>query len=216
MRERLSRDAIVHRAIEVADREGVAAVTIRRLADDHGVTPMALYWHFKDKEELFDGIAERLFADVTLPLLTGAAWHTELRAVLGAFLAAIRPHPTVADLALTRILASDAGLTIADRVLGLLRQARFSPEQAAEVGSYLLCAIITLVRSEPGPERALDEEVRDAAVREKRARLHALSPKRFPNVVASADALADCANEDSYFERGLDLLVEGTRGIQPG
>ena len=63
-RERLSRDTIVAGAIELADAEGLDAVTIRRLAQDHDVTPMALYWHFKDKGELLDGIAERLFADV--------------------------------------------------------------------------------------------------------------------------------------------------------
>jgi AcrR family transcriptional regulator len=211
----MSRDAVIARAIELADSEGVAAITIRRLADDHGVTPMALYWHFKDKDALFDSIAGRLFADVELPPPSRAAWHRQLREVLGAFLAAIRPHPAPAGLVLTRILGSDAGLTLSDRVLGLLRQARFSPEQAAEVGSYLLCSIVTLVTSEPGPDRFVDEEKRDDAVQEKRARLRALSPQRYPNVLASADALADCANEESYFARGIDLLVAGTRGIQP-
>ena len=66
-RERLSRDTIVAGAIALADAEGLDAVTIRRLAQDHEVTPMALYWHFKDKGELLDGIAERLFADMRLP-----------------------------------------------------------------------------------------------------------------------------------------------------
>ena len=42
-RERLSRDTIVDGAIALADAEGLDAVTIRRLAEDHGVTPMALY-----------------------------------------------------------------------------------------------------------------------------------------------------------------------------
>jgi hypothetical protein len=52
-RDRLNREAIVTSAIALADAEGLDAVTIRRLAQDQAVTPMALYWHFRDKEKLF-------------------------------------------------------------------------------------------------------------------------------------------------------------------
>jgi AcrR family transcriptional regulator len=69
-RERLRRDAIVSGAIALADREGLEAVTIRRLAQDHGVTPMALYWHFREKDELYGGIAEYLYDQVELPCST--------------------------------------------------------------------------------------------------------------------------------------------------
>jgi AcrR family transcriptional regulator len=215
VREKLSRESIVSGALKLASLEGLGAVTIRRLAKDHRVTPMALYWHFKDKDELLDGIAERLFSDLVLPETSKGVWHEQLRDALGAFLAVVRPHPSVARLALTRILASDAGLTVADRVLGLLRGARFSEEQAAEVGGFLLCSIVTLVTAEPGPGHVLDKEAREEAIREKRAALRALSPSRYPNVIASVDALASCADEDSYYARGLDLLVHGTRGVQP-
>src|ERR1700737_3218392 len=79
-RERLSPDTIVDGAIALADAEGLDAVTIRRLAQDHDVTPMALYWHFKDKGELLDGIAERLLADVRLPTPCPKPWPAQLRA----------------------------------------------------------------------------------------------------------------------------------------
>jgi AcrR family transcriptional regulator len=213
-RERLSRDVLAASALALADREGLEAVTIRRLAQDHAVTPMALYWHFKDKDELLDGIAERLFAGVVLPDITDRPWDTDLHAVLEAFLSAMRPHPATVGLVVTRVLQSDAGLVVAERVLGLLRAAGFSTEQTAEIAGYLLSSVVTLISAEPGPEPALDSAARDAAIRGKKATLHALSPERFPNVVASADALAYCANEDSYFNRGVDLLVQGVRGIR--
>jgi TetR/AcrR family tetracycline transcriptional repressor len=216
VRERLSRETIITSALALADSEGLDAVTIRRLAQDHGVTPMALYWHFKEKEQLLDGLAERLFADVVLPVPTPrATWHQQLREVLDAILAAVRPHPSVAHLALNRVLTSTAGLVIAERVLGLLRGARFSPEQAADVGGYLLCSIITLVTSEPGAGAVADDDERDAMTRQRRAALLTLSPKEYPNVIASADALASCANEEAYYRRGIDMLVQGTRGVQP-
>jgi TetR/AcrR family tetracycline transcriptional repressor len=215
VREKLHRETIVAGALALADAEGLDAVTIRRVAQDNGVTPMALYWHFKDKDQLLDGLAERLFADVVLPEPAKGPWYEKLRQALAAFLAAVRPHPGVAALAASRILVSEAGLTVADHVLGLLRGARFSEEQAAEVGGYLLFSTITLVTAEPGPGHELGKEAHEEAVRVKKAALSALSASRFPNVSASADALANCANEDSYYARGLDLLVQGTRGIQP-
>jgi AcrR family transcriptional regulator len=58
-RTKLSRAAVVDRALWLADAEGVEALTIRRLAQELGVTPMALYWHFRNKEELIGrGLAE--------------------------------------------------------------------------------------------------------------------------------------------------------------
>ncbi|WP_345654069.1 TetR/AcrR family transcriptional regulator [Streptomyces tremellae] len=210
----LKADVLISRALDIADAEGLNAVTIRRLAQEYDVTPMALYWHFKDKEQLVDGIAEQLFAQVAAPEDSFGPWHERLRRELTAFLEAMRPHPAVAGLAPARILASEAGLTVADRILGLLRTAGFPSEDAAEVGSYLLCAIVTLITSEPGPSHQLADEPRADAVRGRRAHINSLPPQKFPNVVAAADALADCRNEDTYYARGIALLVEGTKGIR--
>jgi TetR/AcrR family tetracycline transcriptional repressor len=212
---RLSPDVIVAAAVSLADAEGLEAVTVRRLAQEHGVTPMAMYWHFNDKDALLDGIAEYLVAAVKLPEPTDEPWDVRLRDILEAFLAAIRPHPNVAGLALKRILASEPGLVLAERALGLLREAGFAPEQSAEIGSFLLCAVITLVTNEPGPPRPIDGEARAEMIRQKRAGLEALSPARFPNVLAAAPFLVACGDQDGYFAVNLDLLVQGVRAIRP-
>src|SRR5580704_14285830 len=60
----LSRLAIVDRALEIADAEGRDAITIRRLAQDFGVTPMALYWHVANKDELLAAMGDRFFDHV--------------------------------------------------------------------------------------------------------------------------------------------------------
>jgi AcrR family transcriptional regulator len=210
----LSRTELVESALRIADTEGLEALTIRRLATDHGVTPMAVYWHFRDKDQLLGAVAERLFADVEAPDHPAATtWPERLRAELGAFLKVMRSHPAVAGLNLTRLLDSEAGLAVAERVLALLAQAGFPPDEAAEVGSYLMCATITLVTTEPGPEAVLEGEARDDAVRQRRAYLGALSPSRFPHILAAADTLSDCRGVDQHFARGLDLLVAGTRSL---
>ncbi|MEO8908451.1 MAG: TetR/AcrR family transcriptional regulator C-terminal domain-containing protein [Microbacteriaceae bacterium] len=213
-RERLSRDAIAEGALQLADREGLAAVTIRRLAADNSVTPMALYWHFKDKDAVLDGIAERIYASVELPAETDAAWDTQLRSVLEAVLAAIRPHPLAADLLAPRVMASEPGLVLDERAIGLLRSAGLSAPQASQVSSFLLCSIITLVTSEPGGQVIASDD-NDALYRSKRAQLESLDPKRFPHLLESAEFFLVCDDEAQYFSRGLDFLITGTRGVLP-
>src|SRR3954449_4981099 len=77
----LSRDVIVERALTVMDADGPDAVTIRRIAHELGVTPMALYWHVANKDELLAAMGDALLAGVTLPPPTGP-WHVQLRAVV--------------------------------------------------------------------------------------------------------------------------------------
>jgi TetR/AcrR family transcriptional regulator, tetracycline repressor protein len=212
-RGRLSRDAIVVGAITLADAEGLDSVTIRRLAQDHDVTPMALYWHFKDKGELLDGIAERLFGDVRLPAPSPKPWPEQLRSILEALLDALRPHPEVAGLVSDRVLSSAAGLTVAEHTLALLRHAGLSAEQAAQVAGYLLNAVAMLVTTEPGREHGSDSEARDDAIRRKTASLSGLPLPRYPNVVSSAGVLAACPSPDAYFSLGLDMLMAGVTAI---
>jgi TetR/AcrR family tetracycline transcriptional repressor len=212
-RQRLSREAIVVSAVSLADAEGLDAVTIRRLAQEHGVTPMAMYWHFNDKDSLLDALAEHLIEAVELPEPGAGSWDEQLHGVLLAFLVAIRPHPATAALALRRILAAEPGLRIAERVLDLLRQAGFTASKAAEAGTFLICSVITLVGADPTPSPHAGEE-REQALRDKRARLESLPPARYPNVIAAAPALVVCRDEDDYFALNLDLLVQGVRGLR--
>ncbi|MGQ5262646.1 TetR/AcrR family transcriptional regulator [Micromonospora sp. ZYX-F-536] len=212
---RLDPDKIVTSALRIADAEGLGAITIRRLAQEHGVTPMALYRYFRDKDDLLAALAERVLADVHLPEPSDDPWDRQLRALLAACLAAVRPHPAVAGLIPTRVLLSEPGLMLVERTLALLAEAGFPPDQATEVGSQALCSLVTLVATEPGAAESTDPDTRDDAIRAKRAALHSLAPKRYPHVLAAADALTLCADRDSYYELGVEFAVAGVRGLRP-
>ena len=77
-RTRLTRAVVVDRALQLADADGLEALTIRKLATDLGVTPMALYWHFRSKDELLDGLTERLWGEMGTPaksvVFAGEKW----------------------------------------------------------------------------------------------------------------------------------------------
>jgi TetR/AcrR family transcriptional regulator, tetracycline repressor protein len=153
-------------AITPADREGLEAVTIRRLAQEQGVTPMAMYWHFSDTDSLLDGIAE-----------------------------ALGPGDR----------RTRAGPAPVGRLPG-------APGRGGRL--LLLCAVITLVTSQPGRSAPSAAEDREQMFREKRAALEVLSPARYPNAVASAPAPVGCAGDDAYYALNLDLLVGGLRSLR--
>jgi TetR/AcrR family tetracycline transcriptional repressor len=112
-------------------------------------------------------------------------------------------------------MKSEPGLVLAERVIGLLRSAGFAADQATQTASFLLCSIVTLVTSEPGKNSPLEGDQLDDLQRMKRAQLDSLDPKRFPILRESAEFFLTCDDEDSYFDRGMDFLVEGTRGVRP-
>lgn len=218
VKARLNKETLVSTALDLADAEGLDAITTRRLAQHHGVTPMALYRHFRDKEEILDALAERLLAEVVLPAPDDRPWHEQTLDLFDAFLATLRTHPATAALVLGRVLVSDPGLALAERTLSLLSDAGFPVDQAAETAGQALCSLVTLVLTEPGGGRdsAADPEARDAAISARRASLAALPPQRYPHVVAAADALADCASDDVYYARGAAMIVAGMRsGLLP-
>lgn len=198
----------------LVDAESLDALTIRRLALDLGVTPMALYWHFRNKDELLDAVAEQVLALVRLPEPDTSGWDEQLRATLTAFADALRPHPAVAGLMVSRALSSRAGLTLTERALGLLRAGGFAPAEAPDICGYLVASVITLVATEPGARRGPDPDAHDAAVRTLRANLLSLPPQEFPNIISMADAITTCEDDAAYYAQGLDLLIAGVRGLR--
>ncbi|MDP9799053.1 AcrR family transcriptional regulator [Catenuloplanes nepalensis] len=212
-RERLDPEKIVVSALAIADAEGLSAVTIRRLATEHGVTPMALYRHFRDKDELIHALADHVLLNVALPAPTGEPWHVQLRAVFTALLDSLAAHPVVAPLIVPRVLVSPGGLAMAERALELLAQAGFDTYRAATVGTQALCTVINLIPYDPGVPTIQDEEQREDRIRAKRAALATLSPRRYPHVTAAADPLTGCVVKENFQELGLDLVIAGLRGL---
>src|SRR5271156_4058035 len=92
-RARLTRRAVVDRAMHLADSAGLDSLTIRKLAQELGVTPMALYWHFRSKDELLDGLAERVWSEIDVDVDAEAPWPDQLRGLLESLLQVLRAHP---------------------------------------------------------------------------------------------------------------------------
>jgi TetR/AcrR family transcriptional regulator, tetracycline repressor protein len=208
----LSRQALVDHALDVADREGLDAVAIRRIANDFGVTPMALYWHVRNKDELLDAMGDRIFEALDIPAADGD-WLGQVRAAVVSLVDALRRHPGSVDLAMPRVLASPSGQALAERTLGALRGAGFSVREASDLARQALLTAIILVGGRPGAEVDTPEPERDAKIQAKRTAVAGLPAEQFPNLIACAEALTDCDDEDQYYGGGIDLYVAGVKEL---
>src|SRR5262245_23308718 len=124
----VTRQAIVLKAFDIADREGLDAASVRRLASEFSVTPMALYHHFHDKSDLWTAMADRFWAEVGVPD-TSADWARDLRWLLLSFIAAKRRHPCAAAL-LQKQTFSPEVVRITESAFDSLVRAGFAPPNA--------------------------------------------------------------------------------------
>lgn len=212
-RTRLTRAAVVDRALALADQSGLDGLTIRKLATELGVTPMALYWHFRGKEELLDGLAERLWGEIDLTVDRSAPWTEQMRALMESLLRVLRAHPAAPALLLrTEKLGAEAELNAIELTLDILRTAGFSPEDASMATRSALWTGITLVMSEPGIE-SLDDAERTELQRKKQVTLATQSLARFPRLVECAVPMTACDNPEDHYRFGVDVFVGGLAAV---
>ncbi len=204
---------VVEGALALADAEGLEAVTIRRLAKDLGVTPMALYWHFRSKDELLDGVAARIFEEVDLSVDVSVPWQEQLRVLLGSMVSVLRAHPSTAILLSTRTVSSEGSLRATEVVLDILRRGGFSPTEATQIARHALSGITNLVSGEPGVVARKDSEGLVEARQRARSLLETLPPERYPRLVEAATPLSEGVKPDEYFSFGLDLLLAGIEAM---
>lgn len=211
-KERLNRTDLVGRGLELSDRDGLDSLTIRRLAEEFGVTPMAMYWHFAAKDDLLAAIGDRLVQDIDLPdPALGLAEF--LTAALTAVVAALRAHSSAVTLVPARILHTERGRDLTESTLRALADAGFGVGQAAEIAHTALLTAVMLVAGEPGQPDGVPADVRAEELRAKRAALLALPADRYPHLVAAADALTECGDPDSYYRTSIETFVLGVTAL---
>ncbi|MGE3075036.1 MAG: TetR/AcrR family transcriptional regulator [Dehalococcoidia bacterium] len=94
---RLGLEEIVRAAVAIADEEGLAGVSMRRVADRLGRAVMSLYRHLKDKEELVALAADLVFADETFPAGAAPDWRTRVRESAFRQWRCYQRHPWIAE-----------------------------------------------------------------------------------------------------------------------
>jgi AcrR family transcriptional regulator len=123
-RTRLSRPLVLQAALALADEGGLEAFSMRRLAQELGVVPMALYKHVANKDELLDGIVDIVFGEIEPPSVDDD-WRSAMRRRAISTREALRRHSWAIGLMETRN-PGPANLRNHNAVMGCLREAGFS------------------------------------------------------------------------------------------
>ena len=212
-RTRLSKEVVVERGLALADAEGLEALTIRRLATELGVTPMALYWHFRNKKELLAALSDQVWRELDTDIDPAAPWYAQMRSLLESLLHVLRSHPSGTQLILAGEKQSDAALVANETALDVLRRGGFDPEQAAEIARSALWTGLMLVMSE-GFKPGFTDAERVEKQRLARVRLALLPPDRFPRLVEAAEPMSIC-EPNYHYKLGVDLFIAGVRALAP-
>jgi AcrR family transcriptional regulator len=141
----LSGEQIVAKAIELADRDGLGGLSMRRLADELGITAMSLYGYVPSKAELLDVMADRAYGEIDFRGAAATTWQARLSEVAQRHWALLLSHPWLLQIAASRPL------------LGPSMTALYDTELAAVDGLSLTDIDMDLVVS------LLDDYVRGAA-----------------------------------------------------
>lgn len=135
-RRGLTREAVLAAAVTMADERGIEALTMRALANSVGVEAMSLYHHVPNKDALLDGMVDRVFAEVTLPLADGP-WRMALAERSRSMREALSRHPWALPLIESRRTPGPATLAYHDANIACLRAAGFTPGQVAHAYAVL-------------------------------------------------------------------------------
>jgi TetR/AcrR family transcriptional regulator, tetracycline repressor protein len=211
-RARLSKRAVVGRALKLADADGLDALTIRKLAQDLGVTPMALYWHFRSKEDLLECMAEQVWDEIDVPVDPSVPWPVQLQRGLESLIGVFRAHPSAPQLVLEHEKRNEAALRATEAALEILRSAGFDAQHASEIARSTLWTGIMLVLSESGYRPELSEDERAEWQRRGQLELAMLPAARYPRLVECAAPMANC-DPDIHYRLGVELFIAGVRAM---
>src|SRR5215208_484986 len=196
-RQPLNRRRILEAAVRLVDREGLEALSMRKLGSELGVEAMSLYNHVPNKGALLDGMVEVLLGELEVPP-EDEGWERRLREAYQAFRRLAHDHPNVFPLLVVRPPDTVDGIWLVEEFLKTLREAGFDPQTA-------LYAFRALSSYASGYAIA---EIRGFAMEP--AGAGTLSEDDFPHIHELDAPLRD-VDHDAEFEFGLDLILAGLK-----
>ena len=205
-RRRLSRERVLQAAIAHADASGLEALTMRTLAEQLGVAPMALYRHVANKDDLIDAMVDVVFVEIGVPS-GGGDWKASMRRRAIAIRDALQRHRWAVGLMESRRTPGPANLRHHDAVIGRLRAAGFDVELAAHAYSLLDSYIYGFALTKLNLPFEGTDDIGEVA----QTMLEPFPANEYPNLV---EFLAEHVMQPGYdygdeFEYGLDVILDG-------
>ena len=207
----LSRERVLRAAIDLADRGGVEALSMRKLGQELGVDAMALYRHVRGKDDLLDGVAEVIVGQIERPI-EGEDWKATLRGLAMAARRVMLRHPWARQVLEERGTSGPAALAHIEAVLASLQAGGFS----IDVAHHALHVLDSRVF---GFNQALFEDSAPADPSPEVAAAMVRALAGYPRIVelaqsVSHEGILGRCDDDVEFAFGLDLILDGLEQLR--
>ena len=198
----LSRERVLRAAIALADRDGIEALTMRRLGQELGVEAMSLYNHVANKDELLNGIVDLVVGDIRVPP-TGTPWKEAMRERALRAHETLLAHPWAALQIMSRYNIGPGMTQYLDATFGRLLEAGFTVPEALDAWNTIDSHLYGFTMQELNLPFEADEAPRVSA-----EVMAQISQSDFPHVTRVIGEIMATGREES-FEFGLDLILDG-------
>ena len=203
-RPRASREEVVVAALDLLEREGLDALSIRRLAADVGLPPATLYGYFRDKDDLVDAVIDAGMERISTPRLSGP-WRRRLRDLVRWLRGELLRRPYLIAARRERPLLSPGALRSTEVGMQILLDAGFSRAEAARAWRSLW--ELTFGNAAFG-----GRDGSEADARRTQAALLLLPPDEYPALSSSVAEAASAMVGEDQFEYALARLLDGLEG----
>jgi AcrR family transcriptional regulator len=211
-RTQLTRERVVAAGIELADRDGIESISMRRLAQELGVEAMSLYTHVRNKDDLLDGMVDAVIGKIPTTA-EGSDWKTALRQMALAARGVVLTHPWAPRPIESRTTPGPAAMQYINTVLGVLRQGGFTVAQAHHALHILGSRLLGFTQALFDDSADLDPETAASLAGELGAALPYVAEMAL--AVSHAGALGPC-DDDIEFEFTLDFILDGLDRLLTG
>jgi AcrR family transcriptional regulator len=175
---------------------------------------MALYWHFKNKDELLLGLVDHVLSGVRADRAAGDPWQHQLRKVFEAVVGVMRAHRFLPDLLHSVDKTRTESFTRATNdTLTLLSDAGFTLDEGYWIATYLLNAAIGLVGGQPDCPASVPAAQAPEWRRQKRIQFESLPADRYPKLVEFSATYRDEPDLDRYYAFSVDLVIAGVEAM---
>ncbi len=209
----LSRDAVLARALDIINREGVERLTIRRLAVALGVSPMAIYRHVANKADLLDGVLDLLMREANVTAHGEEDWLDWLCETFLRMRVTLLAQSGALALIMSRSSLGPQALGVMEEVLAKLAERGIAPREAARVFHHLMIYTLGSVAM-LGPILQQDTELADPDERARkiRANFELLSGKQFRHVTHHAAELAEAFRDSAFVGEIRNIAMSASTG----
>ncbi len=217
-RPNLTREAVVARALEIGNVEGLEAVSLRRLAQELGVTPMALYRHVRDKQDLINAMTEVVLGGIDPIAGFGPelSWTEGLRLAIDNYKEQLDARPLALPLSIAYTGDGPPSFwRVLEQLLAILLEAGFARREAIVlirmISNLLAGYLLLLQQGTPSEAMPLDFHQMDLLRRRFALGQMSLPRDEFPNLVESAEDTAEVwLTDPNYWWRNtVDLIIFG-------